>query len=175
MGLGHGQGVTVNLTAHVSMNPLPTGTPWCLLTQLPPVRDTLQADGQPPLLLGSPGDASCPDFTRTAPPRYRLIDIPPLGGRLHRPALSPACGLSWQVLPFCVHWKAQGNHTTCLQSGLWDLWPLACQGKNGGGTGGPISSPQEQDLVSPRLLRPQNSLSYLLDSEGSSEPFNTAR
>lgn len=133
MGLRHGQGVTVNLTAQVSMNPLPTGTPWCLLTQLPPVRGTLQADGQPPLLLGSPGDACCPDFTRTAPLLYRLIDIPPLGGRPHMPALSPACGPSWQVLTFCVHWKAQGTHTACLQSGLWDLWPLACQGKNGGG------------------------------------------
>lgn len=126
--------MTVNLTAHVSMNPLPTGTPWCLLTQLPPVRGTLQADGQPPLLLGSPGGACCPAFTRTdPPPPYKLIDIPSLGGRPHMPALSPACGPSWQVLTFCVHWKAQGNHTTRLQSGLWDLWSLACQGKNGGG------------------------------------------
>lgn len=73
--------MTVNLTAHVSMNPLPTGTPWCLLTQLPPVRGTLQADGQPPLLLGSPGDACCPEFTRTAPPAVQAHRHPTLGGQ----------------------------------------------------------------------------------------------
>lgn len=124
-----------------------------------------------------PGGCLLPWLHKDSPPAPRQAHRhPTLGGQAAHACPQPSV---WALLAgfdvLCPLEDPREPHYLSAVSGLWDLWPLACQGKNGGSTGGPISSPQEQDLISPRLLRPQNSLSYLSDSEGPSEPFNTAR
>lgn len=76
---------------------------------------------------------------------------------------------------FCVH-LMEPHYLPAV--GVMGLAASSLSGKQcvcGVVTGGLISHPQGQDLISLRLLQPQNSLNYLSGSEGSSEPFNTAR